>query len=79
MSDDDACTACSVIPAGDGWMVEAGAARRGPYRTTEIALKIAYREAALMRWNGQAARISVRNGNDDIVAEYCLCARARFN
>jgi len=73
------CTACSVIAENEGWFVEVGPSRRGPYRSTDMALRIAYREAALMRWNGQAARISVRNNNDNVVAEYCLCPRATFN
>jgi hypothetical protein len=72
------CIACEVISADTGWMVRSGAVPRGPYAALDIALRIAYVEAASFRWNGKPARISVRRENGDVIAEYCLCSKAKF-
>ena len=72
------CTACIVIRSEFGWIVSGGSLPRGPYQGSDTALKVAYFEAANLRWNGKPARISVRQGNGDVIAEYCLCMAAKF-
>ncbi len=72
------CTACIVIRSESGWMVSDGSLPRGPYLSSDMALKFAYFEAANLRRNGKPARISVRQDNGDVIAEYCLCMAAKF-
>lgn len=72
------CMAYIVIRSELGWIVTDGSLSRGPYQSFDMALKVAYFEAANLRWNDKPARISVRRANDDVISEYCLCKAAKF-
>jgi hypothetical protein len=70
-----------IIVAPDkwkAWTVCYGSNTLGPYADYNVALKIAYSEAAAARWNGRAVKIAVIGEDGDTIAEYCMCRFARF-
>ena len=68
------CVPCTVVHDAMGWMVQCESAYRGPYQSHEIALRVALADALTRRRSGQRARVSAKNHNGDVCAEYCLCA-----
>ncbi|MBI5910794.1 MAG: hypothetical protein HY848_12690 [Betaproteobacteria bacterium] len=72
------CTACTLIPVGNGWIAECGTARQGPYLSKGVAFRIVVTEALVLRRNGQPVRISVQDGSGTVSAEFCLCDHFQF-
>jgi hypothetical protein len=67
------CTACTVIPTADAWIVQCGAECHGPYLSNGMALRIATAQALSLRRQGRRSKISVQNRAGDTSVEYCLC------
>ncbi len=67
------CTACTVIPLADSWIVQCGADSHGPYLSNGMALRVATAEALSLRRQGRRSKISLQNRQGDTQVEYCLC------
>jgi hypothetical protein len=67
------CISISVIPIEGGWAVEQENACLGQNQSENMALRSAIAEALLLREQGQAAKVSVRDECGEICSEYCLC------
>jgi hypothetical protein len=67
------CVPISVTPTELGWVVERGNVCLGQNQSENMALNSAIAEALLLREQGQAARVSVRDECGKVCTEYCLC------
>ena len=72
------CTACTLVPVGNGWIAECGSTRQGPYLSKGVAFRIVITEALVLRRNGQPVRISIQDGSGAVNAEFCLCDNFKF-
>ena len=67
------CTAYSVLPVENGWVIEQENARLGPYPSEAIAVRVAIAEAVQRREQNQPVRASVYDRGGNVSAAYCLC------
>lgn len=67
------CTAYSVLPVENGWVIEQENARLGPYRSEAIAVRVAIAEAVQRREQNQPVRAAVYDRRGNVSAAYCLC------
>lgn len=67
------CSTLIVVPRLDGWFVEGQRLRQGPYPSHDLALRVAFVEAANRRHNGRRAKVSVQDSEGTVRTELCLC------
>jgi hypothetical protein len=71
-----ACVLCQVRPDDVGaWVTCFAEHERGPYLTSDMALRVAVADALSVRRAGDDVRISVMDRGGENRAEVCLCAR----
>ena len=72
------CTAYSVLPVENGWVIEQENARLGPYPSEAIAVRVAIAEAVQRRQHNRPVRASVYDRGGNVSAAYCLCKDFKF-